>query len=395
MSKIHTVVSGDTLFSLSKKYGLTVNELKSINGLTSDTIKIGQILRVSHTTHTVVKGDTLFSLAKKYGTTVEKFKLLNDLKSNTIKVGQILKLPELYIGRFILKNEENNLFRNFTYEVKLSDGSICKGTSDNEGCTEVISSNEALTVQEIRIISDEISACCSHYAGEFAASGNSSDNSYAYQVLEKLTLIPVNPVNTVVFKVVRLETKPRNLTSGEIRGLKRIFDYSLNYHDIKVHKGKFFRYQNDGIAMTPMGDAYFPDKLYRDDFSDPSVPIGSWHLFIHEMVHVWQHQRKNGSAMAAGTIIGIQGGYTWDRAFPNRPIAYNYKHLLDKRTHLSEFNIEQQADIIADYFVYRSALGVIGDKLRWLLQDFVKNPKDEKLLPKTNDIYQTVWDDKK
>lgn len=39
MSAIHIVVSGDTLFSLSKQYGLTVSELKSINGLKSDTLK--------------------------------------------------------------------------------------------------------------------------------------------------------------------------------------------------------------------------------------------------------------------------------------------------------------------------------------------------------------------
>lgn len=46
MSKLttHQVVSSDTLYSLAKKYGTTLNELKSINGLTSDLIKIGQIL---------------------------------------------------------------------------------------------------------------------------------------------------------------------------------------------------------------------------------------------------------------------------------------------------------------------------------------------------------------
>lgn len=90
----HKVVSGDTLFSLAKKYGLTVNELKSINNLTSDMIKVGQILKLTQFTHTVVSGDTLFSLAKKNNTTVDKLKSLNGLKSDTIKVGQVLRLPE-------------------------------------------------------------------------------------------------------------------------------------------------------------------------------------------------------------------------------------------------------------------------------------------------------------
>lgn len=42
----HTVKSGDTLYSLAKKYGTTVNELKSINGLKSDLIKVGQVLKL-------------------------------------------------------------------------------------------------------------------------------------------------------------------------------------------------------------------------------------------------------------------------------------------------------------------------------------------------------------
>lgn len=88
----HKVISGDTLFSLSKKYGLTINELKSINNLTSDTIKVGQILKLTPFTHTVVSGDTLYNLAKKYNTTVDTLKSINGLTSNTIKLGQILKL---------------------------------------------------------------------------------------------------------------------------------------------------------------------------------------------------------------------------------------------------------------------------------------------------------------
>lgn len=42
----HKVVSGDTLSALAKRYGTTVKELKSINGLKSDLIKIGQTLKL-------------------------------------------------------------------------------------------------------------------------------------------------------------------------------------------------------------------------------------------------------------------------------------------------------------------------------------------------------------
>ncbi len=42
--------------------------------------------------------------------------------------------------------------------------------------------------------------------------------------------------------------------------------------------------------MTPEGEIYFPDEVYKDDFSKSNA--SDRHFFIHEMVHVWQHQLK-------------------------------------------------------------------------------------------------------
>lgn len=91
----HTVVAGDTLSALAKKYGTTVKELKDINGLKSDLIKVGQVLDLIKTEHKVVSGDTLSALAKKYKTTVDILKSINGLKSDLIKVGQTLKLRDV------------------------------------------------------------------------------------------------------------------------------------------------------------------------------------------------------------------------------------------------------------------------------------------------------------
>jgi LysM repeat protein len=86
-----TIKKGDTLYSLAKKNDMTVEELKLVNNLKSNTIYAGKSLKVKDSNEVVIKkGDTLYSLAKKHKTTVETLKTLNKLKSNTIYVGQLL-----------------------------------------------------------------------------------------------------------------------------------------------------------------------------------------------------------------------------------------------------------------------------------------------------------------
>jgi LysM repeat protein len=103
----YTVKKGDTIYSIAKKYGLTVSELKKNNGLKTDTLKVGQVLKIGYipvpetttptpaptnNTYTVKKGDTIYSIAKKYGLSVSKLKTMNNLKSDSLKIGQLLKI---------------------------------------------------------------------------------------------------------------------------------------------------------------------------------------------------------------------------------------------------------------------------------------------------------------
>ena len=97
--------SGDTLYSIARKYNTTVDKLKAYNNLTSNNLTIGSSLKIptssSNTeetnsnvkTYKVVSGDSLYSIAKKYNTTVDKIKILNNLESNILSIDQILKLP--------------------------------------------------------------------------------------------------------------------------------------------------------------------------------------------------------------------------------------------------------------------------------------------------------------
>ncbi|MGG4492009.1 peptidoglycan DD-metalloendopeptidase family protein [Metabacillus idriensis] len=94
-----TVKKGDTLWGLGKTYGLTVEAIKELNGLSSNTLAIGQKLIVNEKpdikTYTVKKGDTLFSIADEFQVTVLQLKKENRLKTEAIFPYQNLKISNL------------------------------------------------------------------------------------------------------------------------------------------------------------------------------------------------------------------------------------------------------------------------------------------------------------
>ena len=98
---IYIVQKGDTLYSIANKFNLTVDKLKQLNNLNTDILTVGQELIITEQggsstptqTYTVQRGDTLYSIAEKYNTTVDEIKRLNNLSSNTLTIGQILKIP--------------------------------------------------------------------------------------------------------------------------------------------------------------------------------------------------------------------------------------------------------------------------------------------------------------
>lgn len=94
----YTVKKGDTLYSIASRYSTTPEELKRLNNLTTNTITIGQILKIKesnnqNTIYIVERGDTLYSIANKYNTTVQELKDLNNLKTNILSIGQSLLIP--------------------------------------------------------------------------------------------------------------------------------------------------------------------------------------------------------------------------------------------------------------------------------------------------------------
>lgn len=175
------------------------------------------------------------------------------------------------------------------------------------------------------------------------------------------------------------ESDSRKLTPGEISLAKSVFKNSVNYSDIRIHKGSYlpFNLQNENTAMTPNGDMYFMPTHYRTDFSQAIPSYQHW--FIHEMTHVWQYQ--------LGLNVRMHGIISW---------AAVYHYSLAGNKLISDYNMEAQASLIADYFwLLKFGLrgfdkvsnfqGVRGPNLlksyEWVLRGFLNNPSAKGNLP--------------
>jgi LysM repeat protein len=120
---IHKVGQKETLYSISRQYGVTVDEIKSWNNLSVDGLKLGQELLIKNKvaenkigpivevgtkettsvavptetsaairTHTVAASETMYAISRKYDITIQQIKDWNNLSSNDLKLGQVIKV---------------------------------------------------------------------------------------------------------------------------------------------------------------------------------------------------------------------------------------------------------------------------------------------------------------
>lgn len=97
---LYVVEKGDSLWLIANNYGISVDELISMNDLSSLVLQIGQQLKVPVTgsvdndtdssIYVVKRGDTLWSIARENGLTVDELKRMNNLSSNLLTLGQEL-----------------------------------------------------------------------------------------------------------------------------------------------------------------------------------------------------------------------------------------------------------------------------------------------------------------
>src|SRR5690606_84426 len=101
----YRVASGDSLSLIAARHNLSLESLKSANGLSADVIHVGQELLIpgnpssatdstlSFLEHTISRGETLSGIASSYAVPVERIRATNSLNGDTILVGQTLRIP--------------------------------------------------------------------------------------------------------------------------------------------------------------------------------------------------------------------------------------------------------------------------------------------------------------
>ena len=101
-NNVYVVKKGDTLWSIANNFNVSVNDLKNANNKSNNSLSIGEQLiipgkstgeKVSTTIYIVKSGDNLYSIARRYNVTVNEIKSLNNLTSNLLSIGQKLSIP--------------------------------------------------------------------------------------------------------------------------------------------------------------------------------------------------------------------------------------------------------------------------------------------------------------
>lgn len=312
----------------------------------------------------------------------EVFEGITDKEGRTITVHTLVpgdlmfNLPESegpFDEQLCLTCSNGNVPAGLKYVAYLADGTTQEGQTDKKGRTARIVTEKSVQITRLELTPpDEV-----------------ADNCCSAKVSGEPLIVDLEPVkvftnssnvgtSTQVLPLPEGDSRP--LTAGEIAMAQVVFKDAIDYSKVKVHHGGwwlFLGFQN--TAVTPNGEMYFPKStgFYKDDFSGTTNDRDKA-LFMHEMVHVWQYQL----------------GYwvKWHALWVTSRGASAYQYQLAPGKVLSSYNMEQQGEIVSDYYMI---CVLQKPKFVWnpsnetkdpvlltsTMQDFLNNPKNTSNLP--------------
>lgn len=133
----------------------------------------------------------------------------------------------------------------------------------------------------------------------------------------------------------------RPLTASERALAASVFGNAIDYDRVRLHNGRWWPFQPKNVTMAPLGHIHFHPRggLFCDDFCNADFSTQA--LFIHEMTHVWQHQK--------GIFLPLK----------RHPFC-RYDYSLKPGWALERYGIEQQAEIVKHTWMLRRGLDVCG-----------------------------------
>ncbi|KRT65072.1 MAG: endopeptidase LytE [Candidatus Dadabacteria bacterium CSP1-2] len=148
----YVVKKGDTLSMIASKYRVSVRELKSVNDMRDDKVKVGMRLIISNSNlsknvesktpvisdnnkYVVKKGDSISLIAKRYGVSQVELKRANNIKGNTIESGQLLRVPSMINVKDELVIEDIKVAKDDTHIKSLPEIETAKAIQSNESST--------------------------------------------------------------------------------------------------------------------------------------------------------------------------------------------------------------------------------------------------------------------
>lgn len=198
------------------------------------------------------------------------------------------------------------------YRITLANGEIVEGVTDAQGATQLLQ-KDAMSIANVSMKHSStplVAAAAAVGAAALVAKSFSEPDG----------------------------EKGRALTEGEITLAKRVFGDSIDYDKVRLRDENYVPWQGKNYVMAPNGHIYFGEDWHG--ISDWSLEVIEMQgLFIHEMTHVWQHQH--------GVNVLLVGAYQQAKQFL---WSDQYLYQVEPGKTLKDYNIEQQGDIVRDYY---------------------------------------------